>query len=180
MTIPTTPTTTPITGSTPPAASDPSAAPVLRTATAADRPAVERLLAHVGLPIVGVGDLFATHADDFVVADDPHATGEIVAVAGLEVCCDDALLRSVAVRPDWRVHGLGHALVSLVVCRAEERGLRALYLLTTTAEHYFPRFGFRRVERTDVPAEIAATVEFTRACPASAVAMAKSLRPLAS
>jgi amino-acid N-acetyltransferase len=62
--------------------------------------------------------------------------------------------------------------VKRVVCRAEERGLRALYLLTMTAEHYFPRFGFAPVERGAVPAEIATTLEFRSACPASAIAMA--------
>lgn len=150
-------------------------APTLRSALPTDLAAVERLLADADLPTAGVADLFATRADDFVVADDPTRPGELAAVAGLEVCCDNALLRSVAVRPEWRAHGLGQALVKRVVCRAEERGLRALYLLTMTAEHYFPRFGFERVERGTVPAEIAATLEFRSACPASAVAMAKPL-----
>jgi amino-acid N-acetyltransferase len=67
--------------------------------------------------------------------------------------------------------------VKRLVCMAEERGLRALYLLTMTAEHYFPRFGFEAVERGAVPAAIAETLEFRSACPASAVAMA---RPLAA
>lgn len=171
---------TPIITPTPSADGDAPAAPVLRAATAADLPAVERLLADAGLPSAGVADLFVARADDFVVAYDPHAPGELAAVAGLEVCCDNALLRSVAVRPDWRAHGLGHALVRHVVCRAEERGLSALYLLTMTAEHYFPRFGFRPVERAAVPAEIAATLEFKSACPASAVAMTKPLQSLTS
>jgi amino-acid N-acetyltransferase len=175
---------TPITTPRPPAgyaAGDTPAMPPLRAATAADLPAVERLLVAADLPTAGVADLFAERTDDFVVADDPTAPGELAAVAGLEVCCDNALLRSVAVRPDWRAHGLGHALVKRVVCRAEERGLRALYLLTMTAEHYFPRFGFERVERGAVPPEIAATLEFKSACPASAVAMAKAITaPLAA
>lgn len=152
-------------------------APTLRSAAPADLPAVERLLAASDLPTAGVAALFASRADDFVVADDPDAPGELAAVAGLEVCCNTALLRSVAVRPDWRAHGLGQALVKRVVCRAEERGLHALYLLTMTAEHYFPRFGFAPVERGTVPPEIAATLEFKSACPASAVAMA---RPVAT
>ncbi len=153
--------------------------PPLRPAAPADLPAVERLLAAADLPTAGVADLFTTRAGDFVVADDPTAPGELAAVAGLEVCCDDALLRSVAVRPEWRAHGLGQALVKRVVCRAEERGIRALYLLTMTAEHYFPRFGFARVERGAVPAEIADTLEFRSACPASATAMAKPLAGVA-
>jgi amino-acid N-acetyltransferase len=59
----------------------------------------------------------------------------------------------------------------------ESRGLRALYLLTTTAEHYFPRFGFTRVDRSAVPADIRATEEFRSACPASATVMARPLSP---
>lgn len=152
-----------------------TALPALRAATVADRAAVERLLTDAGLPTAGVSDLFAARAADFVVADDPDVSGELAAVAGLEVCCDNALLRSVAVRPAWRQHGLGHELVRRVVCEAEGRGLRALYLLTMTAEHYFPRFGFERVGRDAVPADIAETLEFKSACPASAVAMAKPL-----
>lgn len=150
-------------------------APTLRTATARDRIAVERLLSSSGLPIDGIADLFATDAKDFIVADDPLQQGELAAVAGLEAHHDNALLRSVAVRPEWRAHGLGQELVRRVVCHAEARGLHALYLLTMTAEHFFPRFGFERVQREAVPAEIAETLEFKSACPASAVAMCKAL-----
>ena len=152
-------------------------APTLRRAAASDLAAVERLLAESDLPTAGVAELFAERAGDFVVADDPERGGELAAVAGLEVCCDDALLRSVAVRPEWRARGLGRELVRRVVCDAEARGLRALYLLTMTAEHYFPRFGFAPVPRDAVPAEIRDSVEFRSACPATAVAMA---RPLAA
>ena len=150
-------------------------APALRVATQADLAAVERLLASADLPTAGVADLFATRAADFVVADDPHRDGELAAVAGLEQRGRTALLRSVAVRAEWRRHGLGDALVRRVVCEAEARGLDALYLLTMTAEHYFPRFGFARVDRAAVPAEIAATLEFRSACPASAAAMVRAL-----
>lgn len=161
----------------------PPTTPTPRPATAADLPAVERLLAAAGLPTAGVADVFARHPPDFVVADAPGAPGapgELVAVAGLEVCGDDGLLRSVAVDPAWRAHGLGRDLVRRLVCEAEARGLRALYLLTMTAEHYFPRLGFAPVDRAAVPAEVAATLEFRSACPASAVAMARPLaRPSA-
>lgn len=169
-----------MTTNTPLAAAGAPAVATLRFATRADLGAVERLLRDAKLPTAGVAELFARRAGDFVVADDPERAGEIVAVAGLEVCCDDALLRSVAVRPDWRARGLGHELVRRVVCEAESRGLRALYLLTTTAEHYFPRFGFERVARDAVPAEIRDTLEFKSACPASAVAMARAVGPAAA
>ena len=105
---------------------------------------------------------------DFVVA---QAGEDVVGVAGLEVCCDNALLRSVAVLPEWRSHGLGRALVTRIITDADARGIRALYLLTTTAERYFPSFGFRQVARDDVPADIRETAEFKGACPASAAVM---------
>jgi N-acetylglutamate synthase-like GNAT family acetyltransferase len=127
---------------------------------------VERLLVASSLPLDGVREAL----DDFVVAD---AKGDIVGVAGLEVCCDNALLRSVAVQPEWRSHGLGRALVTRMISDAEARGLRALYLLTTTAERYFPGFGFRTIARDEVPEDLRETAEFRGACPASATVMCR-------
>ena len=148
-----------------------STMPTFRYATTQDVDAIEDLLTKSGLPTTDVREIVSADPTAFVVADDPSQTGDVVAVAGLETCCNNALLRSVAVDPTWQRHGLGQELVRHVVNGAEARGLRALYLLTMTAEHYFPRFGFERVERVEVPREIAATKEFREACPASAVAM---------
>ena len=147
-----------------------SAMPTFRHATWRDVDGIEALLVKSGLPTAGVREIVAADPEAFVVAQSAGAT-DIVAVAGLESCCDNALLRSVAVDAGWQRLGLGQELVRDVVSRAESRGLHALYLLTMTAEHYFPRFGFERVERGDVPKEIAETEEFREACPASAVAM---------
>ncbi|HEY9426728.1 MAG TPA: arsenic resistance N-acetyltransferase ArsN2 [Gemmatimonadaceae bacterium] len=140
--------------------------PRVRPAAPADLAAIERLLTASSLPLDGVRDALA----DFVVAE---ADDDIVGVAGLEVCCNGALLRSVAVAPDWRSHGLGRALVTRVISDAEARGIRALYLLTTTAEHYFPSFGFQRIAREEVPADVRETAEFSSACPASATVMCR-------
>lgn len=142
----------------------------LRPANTKDLPRVEKLLTDSKLPLDGVKESLK----DFVVAE---AGGDIVGVAGLEVCCDDALLRSVAVHPEWRSKGVGRALVHRTIAEAESRGIRALYLLTTTAEHYFPSFGFAKVDRAAIPEPVRATKEFTSACPSSATAMAL---PLAS
>ena len=138
----------------------------LRAASPNDLAHVERLLTASGLPTDGVADALRT----FTVAESGN---EIVGVAGLEVCRDNALLRSVAVAPEWRSHGLGRALVTRVIANAEARGLNALYLLTTTAEHYFPSFGFERVARDVVPPDIRETTEFTSVCCASAVVMCR-------
>ncbi|QJR37008.1 arsenic resistance N-acetyltransferase ArsN2 [Gemmatimonas groenlandica] len=147
--------------------------PTFRGATVGDTNAILQLLTAAGLPVAGVADLLSTDARQFVVAE--ADARDVVAVAGLEVCCNNALLRSVAVRSDWQRHRLGHQLVQRIVCEAESRGIEALYLLTMTAEHYFPRFGFDVVARDAVPAEIANTLEFKSACPASAVAMTRAL-----
>ncbi|WP_310569679.1 arsenic resistance N-acetyltransferase ArsN2 [Gemmatimonas sp.] len=147
----------------------------MRAATVEDTPAILQLLTGASLPVDGVTELLASDARQFIVASAPDFDATVVAVAGLEVCGNNALLRSVAVRADWQRHGLGHQLVQRVVCEAEARGIHALYLLTMTAEHYFPRFGFETVTRDAVPAEIANTLEFRSACPASATAMARKL-----
>lgn len=140
----------------------------IRPAADTDLAAIEELLTQNDLPLDGVREALAT----FVVAE---ADGDLVGVAGLEICCDDALLRSVAVSPEWRSRGVGRALVTRAISEAEARGIRAMYLLTTTAEGYFPSFGFKKVERADVPDAVRATREFTVACPASAAVMARSL-----
>ncbi|MEP6691606.1 MAG: arsenic resistance N-acetyltransferase ArsN2 [Gemmatimonadaceae bacterium] len=139
-------------------------APTIRRPIADDLPAIERLLRASGLPVDGVAEALPTF---FVALHD----AALVGVAGLEVCCDNALLRSVAIAPEWRSRGLGRSLVNHIIADGESRGLRSLYLLTTTAEHYFPSFGFTRVERDAVPADVRATAEFQGACPASATAM---------
>ena len=143
----------------------------IRHATRDDLPAIERLLTEMDLPTAGVAEIVDARPHDFFVAETNDNARQLVAVAGMEVCCDDALLRSVAVQPEWRKHGLGRELVQRIVGHAEQRGISALYLLTMTAEHYFPRFGFGLVERSTVPSEIAETLEFKSACPATAVAM---------
>jgi N-acetylglutamate synthase-like GNAT family acetyltransferase len=140
----------------------------LRPARTGDLPAIERLLTDAGLPLGGVADAL----EHFTVAT--HGP-EIVGVAGLELCHENALLRSVAVASEWRSRGLGRTLVTHVIADAEGRGLHALYLLTTTAERYFPSFGFRQVDRGSVPAEVRETEEFRSACPASATAMERPL-----
>jgi amino-acid N-acetyltransferase len=141
----------------------------IRAATAADLSNIERLLLDAQLPTDGVAASLAT----FLVADD---AGTLVGAAGLELCGNHALLRSVVIAPAWQGRGLGRALVNRAIAEAEARRLHALYLLTTTAEHYFPAFGFERTTRDVVPAEVLATAEFQTACPASAIVMRKALQ----
>lgn len=142
----------------------------LRPARRGDLAAIERLLADSALPTDGVAEALQS----FVVAE---SKGAIVGVAGLEVTGENALLRSVAVAAEWRSRGLGRALVNRAIADAEARGIHALYLLTTTAEQYFPSFGFRPVPREQVPDDVRDTSEFQVVCPSSATVMERKLGP---
>jgi len=124
------------------------------------------LLARHRLPEDGLREHLATT----IVA---RRDGQIVGSAAVEMYSDGALLRSVAVIPELQGQGLGRKLAEAAVQLARDRRAPAVYLLTTTAEHYFPKLGFERVERAAVPPAVQTSVEFTAACPSTAIAMRK-------
>lgn len=138
----------------------------IRVATPGDLAGVVRLLEAAELPTAGL----QPSLPDFLVAEE---SGRIVGAVGLEVYGDCALLRSAVVDAGRRGAGLGIDLVESLLGRAGRRGVREIYLLTTTAEHFFPRFGFARIPRDVVAAPVRASAEFRGACPDSAIAMRK-------
>lgn len=137
-------------------------------AAAADQPAVLALLKQHCLPIDGLLDHWSTALVARVGRD-------LVGSAALELYGPDALLRSVAVDGRWQGRGVGHQLTAAALALAAEQGVSSVYLLTETAAHFFPRFGFRSLPRTAVPAAVQQSVEFTTACPAGAEAMVLNL-----
>ena len=96
--------------------------------------------------------------------------------AALELYGQAALLRSVAVAWDLRSTGLGRRLTEAALELSRHLGVEEAYLLTETADHFFPRFGFRPIPRSEVPRSVRSSIEFTSACPASARAMMLDLR----
>lgn len=140
----------------------------LRTATPADDAAIRQLLQSAGLP----ADDVASGPQQYVVA---HDGARLVGTVGVEVVGTDALVRSLAVVPEWRGRGIAGALHRRILEVARRRGVRALFLLTTTAEDYAARRGFRRIDRSDVPPAILALPQFRRLCPASAACMRLTL-----
>lgn len=133
-----------------------------------DEQAILQLLRASGLP----DDDLVSHLETAIVArlDDDH----IVGCAALEVYEDGALLRSVAVTPEARDTGIGQRLTRAALALADRLGAPTVFLLTTTAAAYFPRFGFVVVERTAVPAGVRRSVEFRSACPANATVMKRA------
>jgi amino-acid N-acetyltransferase len=144
----------------------------IRQATRRDLDMVENLLKANSLPTEGVKENFAS----FVVAEDQ---GGIAGAIGLERFGSVGLLRSAVVSSEHRGGGLGRLLVERLLESAEKNGIEELFLLTTTAEKYFPRFGFVRTTRADVPAGVKASAEFQGACPDTAVVMRRRIATLA-
>jgi amino-acid N-acetyltransferase len=140
----------------------------IERATTDDLPEIERLLASTDLPLDGVAGAFTTG----VVARD---AGHIVGVAAVEPYGRAGLLRSVAVAPERRGEGLGRTLVEATEALASGLAVDELYLLTETAVEWFPRLGYRPVDRAAIPALVKASIEFTTACGETAVAMTRRL-----
>src|SRR4051794_21651164 len=146
------------------AASSTTTSASIRPASTNDLAAIEQLLVASKLPTDGVADALC----GFLVAEHD---GALVGVVGVEECGEYGLLRSTAVANEWRSRGLGRQLVERAIAEAESRGVQALYLLTTTAERYFPSFGFTTITRDQVPEPVRATSEFTDICPSSSTVM---------
>jgi len=133
-------------------------------AHAEDLASIKELLTANGLPTAGVDD----HWKTFLIARDGEA---VVACGGAEAYQFAALIRSVAVQPEYRSHGIGRRIVRQLLDRLASRGLREFYLLTTTAEDYFRRRGFKTIDRDEVHPQLLSSREFQDACPSTAVCM---------
>ena len=125
---------------------------------------IKSLLESNNLPIAGVDDHWRT----FVVARDG---ARLVGCGGAEAYQVAALIRSIAVDPEYRSHGLGRRLVRQLLDRLSSHGLREFYLLTTTAEEYFKKRGFKTIDRDEVHPQLLASREFQDACPSTATCM---------
>jgi amino-acid N-acetyltransferase len=140
----------------------------IEPAVPSDAGSIEALLRHANLPTDGL----AAHLEAAFVARDGD---RVVGSVAVELYADGGLLRSVAVDAGCRGSGIGARLTAAAIEEARRRRMPALYLLTTTAETFFPRFGFATITRDEVPASVQHSVEFRGACPASAVVMLKRL-----
>jgi N-acetylglutamate synthase-like GNAT family acetyltransferase/SAM-dependent methyltransferase len=135
-----------------------------------DISAIEALLAESELPAE-----VEAHLADFLVAT--HG-GRVVGCVGMEVRGPDALFRSLVVAQAYRGIGLGQRLYTALEELAKGKGVKRAYLLTTTIEPLAESWGFRRLDRDQVPQAIQETSEFRGGCCASAVPMWKDLRLL--
>jgi amino-acid N-acetyltransferase len=147
---------------------------VIREARSEEKDAIRTLLEKSGLPTETVSGgqtrFYAGWVDDWIAG-----------VAGLEFYGSDWLLRSVAVVPELRGTGLGIRLVEFMIAQAKVQGVSRLFLLTETAEGFFRKAGFKRIDRSTItnPA-LTQSSEFATVCPASAVCMELDVTSLAA
>jgi amino-acid N-acetyltransferase len=137
--------------------------------TAGDLSEVLALLALCGLPF---DDVMADQMVHFVLC---RSGGALVGTVGLEPSGEIALLRSLAVAPALRGRRIGHALWRRASEHARQGGIEHLFLLTTTAQALFARWGFRQISRETVPPPIQETTQYRSSCPLDAVVMTIAL-----
>ncbi len=119
------------------------------------------LLQSQGLPVSDITEDLLQHF--FFVGPDGSPTG----LVGLEIHGTDALLRSLVVCETARARRLGSALGDHAEHYAASRSVTSIYLLTSTAESFFRHLGYERIDRSQAPSSIKATLEFASLCPAN-------------
>ena len=137
-------------------------------ADASDMDAIRSLVKEADLSCLDVGQPNQV----FLVA---RSSGAVVGCVGLERYGQAALVRSLAVSPARRGEGLSRALFERTAAEARRLKVVELYLLTTTAEALFARWGFRRIPREQVPEAVRGSAEFASLCPATAACMVLAL-----
>lgn len=139
-----------------------------RARTEASLERIGALLAANDLPVDDLGDgrveLFCRCVGDGVKG-----------AVGLETYGEVGLIRSLVVGSEGRGHGIGSLLVSDLEAEARDRGVRELYLLTTSAADFFRDRGYAQIDRAEVPDAIRGTRQFSSLCPGSAIVMRKVL-----
>lgn len=143
----------------------------IEPAAAEDMAFVLALLDACGLPVEGVREHFAR----FLVA---RLGGKRIGCVGMEVYGEHVLLRSLAVAQKARGAGVGEALLSRAMDDARAAGGRTAWGLTTFGKKgLFDRLAFRVVPRPEAPPALLQSSQFRGVCPASAVLIARPLRP---
>lgn len=76
--------------------------------------------------------------------------GQVIGCGALHVMWEDlAEVRTLAVDPDWRKHGVGHRLLEALIEQAIEIGVNRLFCLTFEVD-FFARHGFAPIDGTPV------------------------------
>ncbi len=140
----------------------------IREANKEDIPFIEDILKENNLPYKDV----ASKVNCFFIG---HIKNKPIGIGGIEIYGDYGLLRSLVIIDSFRKKGYGKALCHKIIEYAKEKGVKEIYLLTTTAKGFFEKIGFEEVNRSIAPTPIQNTTEFKYSCPSTAICMRISL-----
>jgi amino-acid N-acetyltransferase len=107
----------------------------------------------------------------FVVEEE----NKVIATIAVECDYNNALLRSLSVSEEKRNSGIGKQLVDFIEDYVKNQGVQDIYILTTTADKFFAKREYQKIERAAAPPFIQNTSEFSSVCPSSAIIMRKQL-----
>jgi len=141
----------------------------IQAAAPSDYQAVCELLSKHKLPIEDINQELAHF---FIVKQ--H--GLSIGVIGMELYGEYGLLRSMATDPVHRNNGIASSLIAELFSYGKSLGLKEMYLLTETAENYFAKRGFQKINREETPPAIKQSAEFNHLCPSTAVVMKKEIQ----
>jgi len=125
----------------------------IRRARTSDVPTIKQLVDFYAGKILLEKNLVTLYeaVQEFWVAE---RDDEVIGCGALHVMWADlGEVRTVAVHPKVKGHGVGHAVVDRLVDVARELALRRLFVLTFETE-FFSRHGFVEIEGTPVTAEV--------------------------
>lgn len=117
-------------------------------------------------------DIETDNKEFFLVYNDSLLIG----IIGLEKFDNIGLLRSLAVKDNYKNKGYGTKICIAFMDYAKNEQINDLYLLTCTAKEFFEKIGFEVIERDSVPDVIKRTTEFSSLCPASAKCLVKTIQ----
>ncbi len=107
----------------------------------------------------------------FVIEENDSVIGTVAVEYDFNV----ALLRSLSVSDGKRNSGIGEFLVRFVENYVQKQGVHSIYLLTTTAEKFFLKKGYKKIDRINVPDFVKNTKEYSLLCSSSSALMKKKL-----
>jgi amino-acid N-acetyltransferase len=107
----------------------------------------------------------------FALTDDR----DVIGTGGLEFFDDCALLRSLSIKKDWQGKGLGKFVTRQLEGICREKGVKLIYLLTSTAKDSFYKEGYQVIDRANAPLSIKNCSEFSTACSSMCILMNKSI-----
>ncbi len=127
----------------------------VRVATPGDTASVRTCLQACDLTLAGVGtaELYLSVLE--------NRSGQTVGVTGYELASGQALIRSVAVAPALRGHGLGVMLAEVAFEQAAAAGAEQLWLVSRRGGAFWQRLGFRLTPTDELVAALPHTWQVT-------------------